>query len=163
MLETARLSLRPPTLADVPALFAFLGDAQAMRHTHCDTTLRQCRRRIAVHEWRRRHDGYAPWTIRTKADGAVIGWGGLYQDPFDPGWGIEVGYSFSPAVWGQGYASELVAACLVMADGVLRLPETVAFTHADNVASRRVLAKAGFTVVRHVAEMDRTLYRRCQG
>ena len=87
----------------------------------------------------------------------------MYQDPFDPGWGTEVGYSFSLAAWGQGYASELVAACLVMTDDVLRLPETVAFAHPDNAASRRVLAKAGFTAVRHVAEMDRTFYRRCRG
>ena len=31
--ETARLLLRPPMLADVPALFEFLGNAAAMRHT----------------------------------------------------------------------------------------------------------------------------------
>ena len=58
-IETTRLILRPPVLADVPLLFQFLGDAEAMRYTHCDVSLRQCRRRIAVHEWRRRRDGYA--------------------------------------------------------------------------------------------------------
>jgi Acetyltransferase (GNAT) domain len=61
--ETARLILRRPTLADVPALFEFLRDADAMRYTHVDASLRQCRRRIAAHERRRRRDGYAPWTI----------------------------------------------------------------------------------------------------
>src|ERR1700676_1376056 len=98
-LETARLVLRRPTLADVPALFEFLGNAEAMRHTQDDASLRAGRRRIAVQERRRRRDGCAPWTVLTKAEGRIIGWGGLYDDPFDPGWGVEVGYFFRPAAW----------------------------------------------------------------
>ena len=86
-METARLILRHPSLADVPAFFAFLGDAAAMRYTHAEASLRACRRRIAVHERRRRHDGVAPWTIVSKEEDRIIGWGGLYDDPFDPGHG----------------------------------------------------------------------------
>ena len=159
-IETTRLILRPPILADVPMLFQFLGDAEAMRYTHCDVSLRQCRRRIAVHEWRRRRDGYAPWTIMTKADGLMIGWGGLYDDPFDPGWGVEIGYHFHPAAWGKGYATEMALACMSVADNVLRLPEVSAFAQRENAASRRVLEKVGFEQVRFVPEMERFLYRR---
>ena len=54
--ETPRLILRHPTLADAPRLFEFLGDAEAMRHTRADASLRDCRRRVAAHE-RRRRDG----------------------------------------------------------------------------------------------------------
>jgi len=157
--ETRRLNLRRPRLADVPALFEFLGDADAMRHTHVDASLRDCRRRIAVHEWQRRRDGCAPWTIMTRDDGRIIGWGGLYTDPFDPGWGIEVGYFFHPSVWGRGYASELVAACLALADHTLSLLEVKAFARRENVVSRRILEKAGFEVVSYVPEMERFLYR----
>jgi [ribosomal protein S5]-alanine N-acetyltransferase len=127
---------------------------------HCDASLRQCRRRIAVHERRRRSDGCAPWAVVTKTDGRVVGWGGLYNDPFDPGWGVEVGYSFHPAVWGRGYATELVMVCLEFADRTLALPPLIAFAKLGNVASRRVLEKTGFTPVRFVPEMDRLLYRR---
>jgi len=158
--ETSRLILRRPRLVDVPALFEFLGDAQAMQHTHVDASLRECRRRVAVHEWRRRRDGYAPWTIMTKSDGRIIGWGGLYDDPFDPGWGVEVAYFFHPSAWGKGYASEMVAACTGFADHALRLPEVRAFARPANAGSRRVLEKAGFELVRFVPEMDRFLYRR---
>ena len=158
--ETSRLILRRPTLSDVPDLFAFLGDAEAMRHTHADASPRECRRRVAVHEWQRRRNGYAPWTVVRKADARIIGWGGLYDDPFDPGWGIEVAYFFEPAAWGQGYASELTLACTAFADDVLGVPEICAFAHRDNIGSRRVLEKAGFTVVRFVPEMDRLLYGR---
>jgi ribosomal-protein-alanine N-acetyltransferase len=158
--ETARLLLRRPTLADVPALFAFLGDAEAMRYTHCDASLRECRRRIIAHEWRRRRDGYAPWTVIRKSDCRIVGWGGLYNDPFDLRWGVEVGYFFHPEAWGRGYGSELMAACILLADNVLRLPEVRAFARAENVRSRRVLEKAGFEVIRFVPEMERLLYRR---
>ncbi|MFL6808593.1 MAG: GNAT family N-acetyltransferase [Bradyrhizobium canariense] len=159
-IETRTLILRRPTLSDVPALFEFLGDPHAMRHTHVDASLRHCRRRVAAHEWRRRQDGYAPWTVVSKANGRIIGWGGLYDDPFEPGWGVEVGYFFHPAAWGRGYATELVSACLATADHELRLPMVSAFAHTENTGSRRVLEKAGFEVVRFVSEMDRLLYRR---
>ena len=158
-METARLILRRPRLIDVADLFTFLGDADAMRYTHVDASLRACRRRIAVHEWRRRRDGYAPWTITTKPDGRIIGWGGLYDDPFAPGWGVEVGYFLHPAYWGQGYASELTAACTRIADD-LGLPEVSAFAHPGNIGSRRVLEKAGFVVMRWVPDMQRLLFRR---
>lgn len=161
--ETSRLLLRRPTLADVPLLFTFLGDADAMRFTHTDASLRACRRRIAVHEWFRRRNGYAPWTVIGKADDRIIGWGGLYIDPFDPGWGVEVGYFLARAAWGQGYATELVAACTSLADDVLHLPQLQAFAHPSNAASRRVLEKAGFRPVGFVATMERLLYRRGKG
>ena len=159
-ITTSRLILRQPRLSDAPALFAFLGDPNAMRHTHVDASLRDCRRRIAAHEYRRRHDRAAPWTILTREDQRIIGWGGLYIDPFDPSWGMEVGYFLHPAAWGRGYASELVAACTQIADDTLRLPELIAFAHPDNAASRRVLEKAGFVEQRSVPEMDRLLFRR---
>ena len=134
-----------------------------MRFTHCDASPRACRRRIAVHEWFRRRDGYAPWTVERKSDGAIIGWGGLYNDPFDSGWGAEVGYHFTPAAWGQGFASELVAACMALADGALALPLVTAFAHPANHASQRVLTKAGFVPEQFVPKMNRFLYRRTQG
>jgi ribosomal-protein-alanine N-acetyltransferase len=159
-IETSRLILRDPTPSDVPRLFEFLGDAVAMRHTHADSSPRECRRRVLIHEWRRRRKGYAPWTIVTKADQMIIGWGGLYDDPFDPAWGVEIGYFFDPAAWGCGYATELATACTSLADNILHLPEVRAFARPENVGSRRVLEKAGFEVVRFIPEMERFLYRR---
>ncbi|MCF3936748.1 GNAT family N-acetyltransferase [Acuticoccus sp. M5D2P5] len=163
MIETERLTLTTPTLADVPALYAFLGDPAAMAHTHADTSLAACRRRIAVHERRRRRDGYAPWTVRRRDTGEIIGWGGLYDDPFDPGWGVELAYFFHPSSWGAGYGSELARATMRHADEMLGLPKVAAFAKRDNAASRRVLEKVGFRVVRYVPEMERDYYERPLG
>ena len=96
----------------------------------------------------------------SKTDARIIGWGGLYHDPFDPGWGVEVGYFFDPAVWGHGYATELIGVCISLADHVLLLPEIQGFARPENVGSRRLLEKTGFKVVRFVPEMERLLYRR---
>lgn len=152
--------LRRPRLADVPDLFAFLGDPAAMRFTQVDASLSACRRRIAAHEFQRRRDGFAPWTVVLRRDGRTVGWGGIYKDPFDPGWGVEVGYFFHPDVWGQGLAGEFLAACTALADGPLALARLRAFAHPGNLASRRALGRAGFAVIRHVPQMDRLLFER---
>ncbi|WP_371129845.1 GNAT family N-acetyltransferase [Phenylobacterium sp.] len=106
-LETERLALCRPRLGDAAELFGFLGDPQAMRFTQPRTSLRDCRRYLAVHERRRRAVGCAPWVVLNKGRSAIVGYGGLYEDPFDPCWGVEVGYFFAPGAWGKGFASEL--------------------------------------------------------
>ena len=157
-LETDRLLLSIPRLAEAPGLFDFLGDMRAMRHTLPLETMRDCRRHIAGHARQRRKVGYGPWTVRAKADGQIIGFGGLYDDPFDPGWGIEVSYAFASQTWNNGFATELTRFCLVFARKELGVHLVRAFAHPENVASRRVLEKAGFREQRFVPEMNRYLY-----
>jgi RimJ/RimL family protein N-acetyltransferase len=158
--ETERLALRVPRLADAPELLDFFGDREVMRYTYHLADLRGCRRHIAGHGCQRRKLGFGPWTIIEKTSGQIVGFGGLSDDPFDPGWGIEVTYHFSPAVWGRGYATELTNHCLGVAAQRLQVKQVSAFAHPDNAASRRVLAKAGFEQRRFVAEMNRHLYVR---
>ena len=156
MSGTARLLLRPPRLADAPALLAFMGDPAAMRWTHAHAGLRALRRYLAGHACARRRNGFGPWTLVDRYTAAIIGLGGLYEDPFDPGWGLEVGYFLAPAAWGRGYASELVAHCLATA-WASGQPSVRAFVHPDNAASRRVLEKNGFMARRFIPEMARWL------
>ncbi len=155
-LLTARLHLAPPRLEDAPDLFAFMGDAEVMRHTYRQESMRSMRRHIAAHRCQARRLGFGPWTIRHA--GEVIGFGGLNDDPFDPGYGPEIAYFFARDAWGKGFAGELVAASLALARA-RGLATVRAFAHPDNTASRRVLARAGFTVECFVPEMSRWLYR----
>lgn len=136
------------------------GDAGAMQYTLHFDDISQCRRHIAGHDCQRRRKGFGPWTVVEKRSGEIVGFGGLCDDPFDPGWGVEMIYHFAPAVWGRGYATELTRFCLGHAREVLRLPEVLAFAHPNNIASRRVLEKTGFEQQRFVPEMNRHLYRR---
>ncbi len=158
--ETARLLLRPPRAIDLPALFAILGDRRTMRHTHAQRSPATCAAHVWTHERQRRRLGYAPWVIATRADGRIIGWGGLYNDPFDAGWGVELGYFLARHAWGHGYASELAGACMALADGTLHLRQVRGFASPRNRGSRRVLEKAGFTVTGYVPTMHRLLFSR---
>lgn len=126
-----------------------------MAHTHHDASFAACRKRVLVHEWRRRRDGFAPWVVRRKDDRNIIGWGGLYNDPFDPGWGPELGYYFHPKVWGQGYASELAKAALDFANNFTTIKILTAFAHPENVASRKLLLRHGFKHIDFVQTMNR--------
>jgi RimJ/RimL family protein N-acetyltransferase len=67
-----------------------------------------------------------------------------------------------PKRWGQGLATELAHAAVDVAAEPLHLREIVAFTLPDNLASRRVMEKAGFTYERNVIHvgLPHVLYRR---
>jgi len=89
--------------------------------------------------------GYPPGWLIT-ADGAVIGDIGTHG-PVDEAGRVEIGYGLAAPSRGQGYGSELVAA---ITDWLLSQPgvrQVRAHTLTDNMPSRRVLEKAGFTYV----------------
>jgi [ribosomal protein S5]-alanine N-acetyltransferase len=89
--------------------------------------------------------GFGLWLLRDCATGEMVGRGGL-QHTFVAGMQeIEVAWSIVPERWGQGLATELALASARAGFDDLHLPELVAFTLPDNLASRRVMEKAGFT------------------
>jgi RimJ/RimL family protein N-acetyltransferase len=55
----------------------------------------------------------------------------------------ELGYIFAPARWSRGYATEATKALLAFGFGSLDLHRIAATCHPDNLASARVLEKAG--------------------
>ncbi len=156
--QSARLLLTPARPEDAPALFEFLGDPAAMQHTEHSANLEACRHRIMTHEVQRVTHGCAPWVIREITSQRIIGWGGLYDDPFDPGWGVELGYFFAPAAWGLRYATELGLICIAIARDELKLSGLRAFTHPANLASRKVLEKLGFIQKDFIPAMNRFLF-----
>jgi RimJ/RimL family protein N-acetyltransferase len=58
----------------------------------------------------------------------------------------ELGYTFDPAVWGQGFATEAARCVRDYARDVLRLPYAVSVIHPHNVRSRRVAERSGARV-----------------
>jgi RimJ/RimL family protein N-acetyltransferase len=55
----------------------------------------------------------------------------------------ELGYTFDPAVWGQGFATEAARCVRDYAGDVLRLSHTVSAILPQNVRSRRVAERGG--------------------
>jgi RimJ/RimL family protein N-acetyltransferase len=83
-----------------------------------------------------------------RASGAFIGWFALFDDGLVDGvHTAEVGYRLCRSNWGKGYATEGVRALIEVAFGALGFDRARAETMAVNLASRRVVEKAG---LRHI-------------
>ena len=82
------------------------------------------------------------YMIRRRADGVAVGGIGFFGAPGVDGV-VEIGYGLVPAARGSGFATEALGAAvrLAFARGASAV---VADTADDNVASKRVLEKAGF-------------------
>lgn len=102
--------------------------------------------------------GFGCWVILEKNSNATIGWGGIMIDENDPGWGPELIYYISPDWCGRGYASQLASTALQFAFYELGLSKVAAFAHPNNVASQKVLAKAGFEFYEYLEDMTRNYY-----
>jgi ribosomal-protein-alanine N-acetyltransferase len=92
-----------------------------------------------------REERFGPWVFFEAGTGAFVGRGGLRRTTLAGDECVEVMYALRPDVWGQGYATEI--ACVAVAHARrLGLMDVVGFTTTANLASRRVLEKAGMRI-----------------
>lgn len=144
-LQTARLRLRPVADTDAGALFAMHSSPHVLRYwdappwgerERADRFIADCRR-LAEDA-----SGARP-VVERASDGAFLGWCALVRwDPVHRS--AALGYCFSEAAWGHGYATEAAHALLRWAFGALDLNRVQAETDTRNQASARVLEKLGF-------------------
>jgi [ribosomal protein S5]-alanine N-acetyltransferase len=149
-IRTARLTIRPFTSEDVPAIHAALyGDAQAMHFIGGPHTLERTRQGIEGYIEHQRAVGYSFWAVVEEETGTIIGEAGLY--PMNgQGPDIELGYAFGTPWWGRGYATETAGAIMGAAFEHLGAERVVAVAKRDNHRSLHVLEKLGF---RHEGEV----------
>ena len=92
--------------------------------------------------------GYGFWAAEDKATGEFVGAVGFLslKRALEPplGEAPEVGWVFSPAVHGRGYATEAVAAALAWGAGHFGPVRTVCIIHPGNQPSLRLAAKFGY-------------------
>ena len=101
---------------------------------------------------------YAVWLIGLK-NGEHLG--ELCFRGLPPDGVVEIGYGLSPEFWGKGYATEAVTAAVEWASKQPGVTAVEAETDDENVASQRVLAKAGFVPTgMRGEEGPRFVYRR---
>ncbi len=81
------------------------------------------------------------------------GWFGREQAPAGVAltFECELGYTFDPAVWGQGFATEAVRCVLDYSRDVLRLSYVISAIQPQNARSRRVAERCG---ARTAGQMD---------
>src|SRR5919198_5881762 len=152
VLETDRLVLRRLTEADVDNLYDLDSDPAVMRFLNGGTpTPRDVIQREILPRYLRYYDrfeGYGFWAAIEKASGAFLGWFALHpMESSDPD-NVALGYRLRKSAWGKGYATEGARALIRKGFTELGVRRVVASAYQDNLASRRVMEKAGLRLVR---------------
>jgi RimJ/RimL family protein N-acetyltransferase len=144
IIDTSRLRLRPPTLADAEAIFHGYGqDPEVTRYLiwrphraidDIEAFLQDC-----VEAWT--GGSRFPWVITRHGDNTALG---MIDARLDAPHRVSVGYVLARAEWGKGYVTEALAAVIeaIWASH----PEVYriwAVCDVDNPASARVMEKAG--------------------
>ena len=141
-LETPRLMLRRPVASDARAIFErYASDPDVTRYLawprHASLGDTQAFLTFSDAEWARWPSG--PLMLFARADGRLLGGSGL---AFESEGQAVTGYVLARDAWGQGYATEVLAAMVDLARsiGVRKLSATC---HVDHRPSWRVMEKCG--------------------
>lgn len=138
VLETEQLVLRPLREDDLDDLLAVVNEGTSTPRTREETRERL---RRAMSHWE--EHGFGLWAVLHRADGGFIGWCGVAY-PHGRG-DAELSYALATRYWGQGLATEAVRRALQYAFDVAGLPRVVGVALAENLASQRVMLRAGLT------------------
>ena len=144
-LQTRRLRLRPFEDADREALFALHSNAHVLRYWDSPpwTDLARAERFLAATRWMAEEGTGARVAVVDLAGGAFLGWTGLVSWNPDHR-SASLGYCFTEAAWGHGYATESARALLQWGFDTVPLNRVQAEADTRNLASARVLEKLGF-------------------
>ena len=99
-------------------------------------------------DWYRRPGGYGCWAAEERSAGVFLGWFRFHPRREGPSREIVLGFRLRKPAWGNGYATEGSRALVRKGFTELGARRVMAETMAVNLASRRVLEKAGLSVVR---------------
>lgn len=151
-LETERLLLRRFTPLDLDHLVELDSDPAVMRFL---TGGKPTPRHVVETEvlprfmsYDDRYPGYGFWAAIARESGQFLGWF-HFRPAKDAGEDEpELGYRLRRPAWGKGYATEGSRALIQKGFAELSVRRVVAYTMAVNLASRRVMEKAGLRYVR---------------
>lgn len=156
---TPRLTLRPFTPADAELLHRILNEEGILRYFPRPSPPDLARVRSLIdgqlRHWEEHWLGW--WAVELRSNGELIGWSGLQYLPETEE--VEVGYLLSRAYWGQGLATEGALAALRYGVETLKLGSIIGIAHPENIASQRVLEKAGQIFVNEADYFEMHVHR----
>ena len=151
ILETARLILRPHSLADYASCRTLWADERVVKHiggAPQDGQAVWFRLLRYAGMWSLL--GYGMWAIEDRKSGAFLGEAGLLSAArgLPELEGVpEAGWVLTPDAWGKGIALEAMTAVLTWADAHGEAPSLRCIIHPDNVASISVAHRLGFSAL----------------
>lgn len=151
-LETERLVLRQFTGDDIDDLFELDSDPEVMHFINGGrpTPRDEIENDVlpAFLGYYERFAGYGFWAAVERSTGRFIGWFHFRPTEGSPPDEVELGYRLRRSAWGKGYATEGSRALIDKGFSELGVQRVAASTMVVNVASRRVMEKAGLRFVR---------------
>lgn len=153
--------MRPIQLDDLNALAAIWADSEVTRFLPSrgvpisrDNTANSLR--SFVQHWQQRDFGI--WAVIENSSANAIGYCGLrYLNELDE---VEVLYGLAKAYWGQGITTQAAKAAISYGFNVVKLDKIIAMVLPDNIASTRVIEKAGLQYQKqiHIFGLDVLYY-----
>jgi len=151
-LATQRLVLRRFTIADADKLVSLDADPEVMRFITggIPTSRAEILDEVlpAFLGYYQRYEGYGFWAAIEKETGKFLGWFHFRPRAGAAPGEVELGYRLRKSAWGKGYATEGSRALIRTGFTQFGVQRVVAETMAVNLASRRVMEKAGLTLIR---------------
>ena len=153
--ETERLIARrfgPRDLADFVAMRA---DPEVARYQSWECYTEEDGRAF-IAEMGRTEPGQPGWfqfALEERTTGCFVGDCGLFIDPTDQRL-ARIGYTIARPLWGHGFATEAVSGLVAFAFERFALHRITASVDPRNLASCRVLERAGFTKEAHFRQSE---------
>ena len=144
LLKSERLGFRWWTAEDMPLAQQLWGDLEVTKYFGGPFSEDEVRKRFKHERARRMVHGFQYWIIELLATGEFVGVCGLR--PYRPAEDIiELGFHLLPKFWGQGLATEAARAVIPYAFEKYSPKKLIAGHHPENVNSKKVLGKLGFS------------------
>jgi ribosomal-protein-alanine N-acetyltransferase len=142
--ETQRLTVRRYTINDKDIFYLFSGNEEVMRYIRPVITKAESDQFLADNiQLYNTYPHTGRWAAFEKASGSFVGsFSILVMDAGNNK--LHIGYALLPQYWGKGYATELLKQGMAYFFDKHTATELYAITQLPNIASQRVLLKAGF-------------------
>ena len=141
---TDRLTLRPFADGDLDAWAEIVADEETTEFIGGVQSREDAWRQMALYSGSWVLRGYGQWAVEVTQSRRFVGRVGPW---FPAGWPeLEIGWTLSRDVWGEGYATEAGRAAMEWAFSALGLDPVASVVHPDNARSRAVAVRLGMSL-----------------
>lgn len=161
--ETPRLILREVVLEDAEGMLALDSDPEVhlFLPDRVIETLEEAKESILDIRKQYKQFNIGRWAVIEKESGDFIGWAGLKWNTGPENNRMhfhDVGYRLIRKYWRKGYATEAAIASIKYGFNEMSIGELIGVADSRNIASVRVLQKAGMKYIETFYEDDIPLY-----
>jgi len=149
--ESERLIFRKVTAEDIPLWLTFFHKNDRLEYLGIDVTKEH---QVLAADWinmqmeRYKNQGFGSLAVIEKSSGNFIGLAGIIPREIDGLIEYEIAYSFIPAYWKKGYATEAAKHLKHFGEVNKLAPYFISIIHQSNTDSMNVAKKNGMHIMR---------------